>query len=106
MNRELPDVHIGFRKGIGTRNQIANIHWTIEKAKEFQKKNSTSASLTTLKPLTVWITTNWKILKEMGILDHFTCLPRSLNAGQEITVRTGHELLTGSKLEKEYMTRL
>ena len=46
--------------------------------------------MTTLKPLTVWITTNWKILKEMGILDHFTCLPRSLNAGQEITVRTGH----------------
>ena len=46
--------------------------------------------MTTLKPLNVWITTNWKILKEMGILDHLTCLPRSLNPGQETTVRTGH----------------
>ena len=57
MNREFPDVQIGFRKGRGTTDQIANILWIIEKAKEFQK-TSTSASLTMLKPLTVWITTN------------------------------------------------
>ena len=56
--RELPDVKVGFRKGRGTRDQIANIHWIIEKAREFQKKTSTSASFTMLKPLTVWITTN------------------------------------------------
>ena len=64
MNRELPDVHAGFRKGRGTRDQIANIHWIIKKAREFQKKTSTSALLTTSKPLTVWITTNCgKLLK-------------------------------------------
>ena len=56
VNRELPDVQAGFRKGIGTRDQIANIRWIIEKAREFQKKTSTYASLTMLKPLTVWIT--------------------------------------------------
>ena len=58
MNCEIPDVQAGFRKGRGTRDQIANIHWIIEKSREFQKKKSTSASLTTLKPLTLWITTN------------------------------------------------
>ena len=59
MNQEVPDVQAGFRKGRGTRDQIVNICWIIEKAREFQKKkSSTSASLTTLKPLTVWITTN------------------------------------------------
>ena len=56
VNRELPDVQVGFRKGRGTRDQIANIHWIIEKAREFQKK--TSALLTTPNPLTAWITTN------------------------------------------------
>ena len=66
VNQELPDVQAGFTKVRGTRDQIANICWIIEKAREFQKKPSTSASLTTLKLLTVWITTNWKILKEMG----------------------------------------
>ena len=60
------------------------------KKQESSRKTSTSASLTTLKPLTVWITTNWKILKEMGIPDHLTCLLRNLYAGQEATVRTGH----------------
>ena len=88
VNLELSDVQAGFRKGRGTRNQIANIWWIIEKAREFQKK--TSPSLTTLKPLTVWITTNWKILKEMRIPDHLTCLLRNLYAGQKATVRTGH----------------
>ena len=58
MNQELPDVKAGFRKGTGTRDHIANIHWIIENAREFQKKKSTSASLTMLKPLIVWITTN------------------------------------------------
>ena len=58
MNHELPDVQAGFRKGRGTRDQIANIHWIIEKAREFQKKTSISALLTMPKPLTVWIKTN------------------------------------------------
>ena len=89
MNCEIPDVQAGFRKGRGIRDQIANIHWITEKAREFQK-TSTSALLTTPKTLTVWITTNWKILKEMGIPDHLTCLLRNLCAGQEATVRTGH----------------
>ena len=72
MNREFPDVQAGFRKGRGTRDPIANIHWIIQKSKQFQKKKSTSALLTTPKPLAVWITTNWKILKEMGIPVHLT----------------------------------
>ena len=61
------------------------------KKQENSRRTFTSASLTMLKPLTVWITTNWKILKEMGIPDHLTCLLRSLYAGHEATVRTGHE---------------
>ena len=89
MNHELPDVKTGFRKGRGTRDQIANIHWIIKKAREFQK-TSISALLTMPKPLTVWITTNWKILKEMRIPDYLTCLLRNLDAGQEATVRPGH----------------
>ena len=60
------------------------------KKEESSRKTSTSALLTTPKPLTVWITTNWKILKEMGIPDHLTCLLRNLYAGQEATVRTRH----------------
>ena len=87
MNQELPDVQAGFRKGRGTRDQTANIPWIIEKAREIQK-TSTTASLTTLKPLTVGITTNWKILKEMGIPDHLACFLRNLYAGQEAIVRT------------------
>ena len=62
VNQELPDVQVGFRNGRRTRDQIANIRWIMEKEREFQK-TSTSASLTTLKPVTMWITTNWKILK-------------------------------------------
>ena len=61
-----------------------------KKRQESSRKTTTSASLTTLKPLTVWITANWKILKEMGIPEHLTCLLRNLYAGQEATVRTGH----------------
>ena len=87
VNCELLDVQAAFRKGRGTRDQIANIHWIIGKAREFQK---TSALLTMPKYLTVWITTNWKIHEEIRIPDHFTCLLRNLYAGQEATVRTGH----------------
>ena len=58
VNCEIPDVQAGFRKGRGTRDQIANIHWIIENAREFQKKRSNTASLSMLKPLTVWITKN------------------------------------------------
>ena len=89
MNRELPDSQAGFKKGKETRDQIANIHWIHKKARKFQKSIYVSL-LTMPKPLTVWITTNWKILKEMGIPDHLTCLLRNLYAGQEATVRTGH----------------
>ena len=89
MNCEPPDIQAGFIKSKGTRDQIANICWVIEKAREFQK-TSTFALLTMPKPLTVWITTNWKILKEMWIPDHLTCLLRNLYAGQEATARIGH----------------
>ena len=81
MNHELPDVQAGFRKGRGTRDQIANIHWIIKKAREFQKK--TSALLTIHNKLR-------KMLKEIGIPYHLTCLLRNLYAGQKATVRTGH----------------
>ena len=78
VNRELPDVQTHFRKGRGTRDQIANICRIIEKARELKKK---SASLTTLKPLTMWITVEqWDILNEMGILDNMVCLLRNLYA--------------------------
>ena len=88
MNRKLPDVQAGFRKGRGTRDQIANIHWIIKKAREFQKK-STSALLTMTKPFTVWITTNCGIfLKRWDC--QTTYILRSLFASQEATVRTGH----------------
>ena len=88
VDHELPDVQAGFRKGRGTRYQIVNNHWIIKK-QESSRKTSISALLTMPNPLTVWITINWKILKEMGIPDHLTCLLKSLYAGQEATVRTG-----------------
>ena len=75
---------VGIRKGREFRDQIANISWIIKQGNT--RKMSTFASLTILKPLTVWITTKWKILKEMGIPDHLTCLLRNLYAGQEATV--------------------
>ena len=91
VNSELPDVQAGFRKGRGIRDQIANTHWIIKKAREFQKKYIYISTLLTMpKALTVWITTNWEILQEMGIPDHMTCILRNLYAGQEATVRTGH----------------
>ena len=101
VNRELPDVQAGFRKGRGTRDQIANIRWIMEK-QESSRKTSISALWTMPKPLTVCITTNWKILKEMGIPDHLTCLLRNLYAGQEAT-ELDMEQWTGSKLGKKYV---
>ena len=89
MNYELPDVQPGFRKSRGPRNQIANIHWIIERAREFQKSLCFNF-IDYAKALTVWITTNWKILQEMRIPDHLTCLLRNLYVGQEATVRTGY----------------
>ena len=88
MNWELPDVQAGFRKGRGTRDQITNIHWIIEKARELQKIIS-FCLIDYVKVLSVCIT-NWKILKEMGIPDRLTCLLKNLYAGQEAIVRTGH----------------
>ena len=90
VNHELPDVQTGFRKGRGTRDQIANICWIIEKTREFWRNiyfcfidYATAFDCVDQNKL-------WKILKEMGIADHLTCLLRNLYAGQEATVRTGH----------------
>ena len=99
VNWELPDVQAKFRKGKGTRVLIANIYWIIAKAREFQEYIY-FCSLTMLKPLTMWITTNWTILKETGIPDHLMCLLRSLYAGQGATVRTGHETTDWFKIRK------
>ena len=90
MNREPPDVQAGFRKGRGTRDQIANICWIIENAREFQK-NIYFCFIVYAKAFDcVDHSKLWKILKEMGIPDHLTCLMRTLYAGQEATVRTRH----------------
>ena len=90
VNRELPDVQAGFRKGRGTRDQIANIRWIMEKAREFQK-NIYFCFIDYGKAFDcVDHNKLWNILKEMGIPDHLTCLLRNLYAGQEATVRIGH----------------
>ena len=90
MNHELPDVQAGFRKDRGTRDQIANICWIIEKAREFQK-NINFCFINYAKAFD-FVDQNklWKILQEMGIPDHLTCLLRNLYAGQQATVRTRH----------------
>ena len=89
-NRELPDVQAGFRKGRGTRDQIANMCWIMEKAREFQK-NIYFCFIDCAKAFdSVDHNKVWKILKEMGMSDHLTCLLRNLYARQEATVRTGH----------------
>ena len=80
MNRELADAETGFRNSRGTRDQISNICWNIEK-QEDSRKISTSASLDMLKPLTMWITINLKIFKGMGIPEQLTCLLRNLHVG-------------------------
>ena len=90
MNCELPDVQTGFRKGRGIRDQIANIHWITEKAREFQK-NIYFCFIDYAKAFDcVDHNKLWKILKEMGIPEHLTCLLRNLYAGQEARVRTRH----------------
>ena len=90
VNCELPDVQSGFRKGRGTRDQIANIPWIIKKAREFQK-NIYFCFIDCSKAFDCMAHNKlWKILKEKGIPDHLTCLLRNLYAGQEATVRTGH----------------
>ena len=102
MNRELPDVQAGFRKGRETRDQIANICWIIKKAREFQK-NIYFCFIDYAKAFDYMDHNKlWKILKEMGIPDHLTCLPRNLYADQK-TTELDMEQQTGSKLGKEYI---
>ena len=90
VNCELPDVQAGFRKGRGTRDQIANIRWIMEKAREFQKNICFCFTDYAKDFDCVDHNKLWKILKWMGIPDHLTCLLRNLYAGQEATVRTEH----------------
>ena len=99
-NRELPDVQTGFRKGRGTSHQLANICWITEKAREFQKNiyfcfidNAKAFDCVDHNKL-------WKILKEIGMPDHLTCLLRNIYAGQEATVRTGHGTTDWIKIGK------
>ena len=90
INRELPDSQAGFRKGKGTSDQIVNIHWIIKKGRQFLK-NTYLCFIDYAKAFDcVDHNKLWKILQEMGILDHLTCLLRSLYGGQEATVRNGH----------------
>ena len=89
MNHELPDVQAGFEKAEEPEIQLPTCAGS-SKQQESSRKTSISALLTMPKPLTVWITINWKIPKEMDMPDHLTCLLRNLYAGQEATVRTGH----------------
>ena len=100
VNRELPNVQTGFRKGRGTRDQIANICWIMEKAREFQK-NTYFWFIDCTKAFD-YVDHNklWKILQEMGISDHLTCLLRNLYAGQEATVRTRHRTMDWFKTGK------
>ena len=89
VNRVLPDVQAGFRNAEEPEIQLPTSAGSLKK-QESSRKTSISTLLTMPKPLTVWITINWKVLKEMGIADHLTCLLRNQHAGQEATVRTGH----------------
>ena len=105
MNQDLLDVQTGFRKGRGTRDQIANIHWIIEKGREFQKNIYFCFIDYTEAVDCVDHDKLWKVLKEMGVADHLICLLRNLYAGQEGTVRTGH----GTRLVQNWersMTRV
>ena len=90
MNHRLPDVQAGFTGDIGTRDQISNIRWIIEKAREFQKRNYFSFIDYAKAFDCVDHNKLWKVLREKGIPDHLTCLPRNLYTGQEATVRTWH----------------
>ena len=103
VNRELSDVQTGFRKGRGTKDQISNIHWIIEKVREFQK-NIYFCFIDYTKAFDcVDHNKLWKILKVMGIPDHLTCLLRNLYTGQEATLELDMEQWTGSKSGKEYI---
>ena len=103
LNHEFPDVQPRFRKGIGTRDQTANIHWIIEKASEFQE-NIYFCFINYAKVFEcVDHNKLWKILKEMGIPDHLTCLLRDVYTGQEATVKTGHETADWFQIGKEYV---
>ena len=103
MNCEIPDVQVGFKKGRGTRDQIANIHWITEKAREFQK-NIYFCFIDYTKAFDcVDHNKLWQILNGMGIPEHLTCLLRNLYAGQEATVRKEMEQQSVSKLGKEYV---
>ena len=103
MNNELPDVQPRFRRGRGTRDPIANIRWIIEKAREFQK-NIYFCFIDYAKAFDCADHNKlWKILKEMGISDHLTCLLRNLYAGQEATVRTGHGTMDWFQIGKDYV---
>ena len=100
MNREVPDIQAGFRKGRGTRDQIANIHWIIEKTREFQT-NIYFCFIDYAKAFgCVNYNKLWKILKEIGIPDHLTCLLRNLYASQEATARTLHGTADQFKIGK------
>ena len=100
MNHELPDVQAGFRKAEEPEIKLPTSTGSSKKP-ESSRKTSTSALLTIPKPLTVWITTNWEILKEMGMPDHLTCLLRNLYAGEEATVRTGHGTTDWFQIRKD-----
>ena len=103
MNHELPDVQAGFRKGRGTRDQIAKICWIMEKAREFQK-NIYLYFIDYAKAFdSVDHNKLWEILKEMGIPYHLICLLRNLYAGQEATDRTGHGTTDWFQIGKEYV---
>ena len=103
INCELPDIQAGFRKGRGIRDQIANICWIIEKAREFQK-NINFCFIDYAKSFDcVDHNKLWKILREMGIPDPLTCLPRNLYIGQEAQLEVDMEQQTGSKSGKEYV---
>ena len=106
VNREIPDVQADFRKGRGTRDQIANIDWIMEKAREFQRNfyfcfidYAEAFDCADHKKL-------WKILREMGIPDHLTCLLRNMYAGQEATVRTGRGTTDWFQIGKKSTSRL
>ena len=100
VNQELPDVQVTFVKGRGSRDQVANIHWIIEKTKEFQK----NIYLCFIEYAEVFDCVDhnklWKILQDMGIPEHLTCLLRNLYAGQEATVRTTHETMDWFQIGK------
>ena len=100
MSQEFPDIQAGFRKGRGTRDQIANICWIIEKAREFQKNIYFCFIEYTKAFDCVDHNKLWKILKEMGIPHHLACFPRNLYAGQEATVRIRHGTTDWLKIRK------